>query len=352
MRIISKNEGKQPKKRPLTPWQQANLEYMKKKTAETKKQAEKKAPEVEKGSAPAENLSAEKSAEKKVFPADAPPVPIDKPADTTDDLEEELPFFDRLPKDRKLYQRMGLLIGMFLLPLIVLGYYISPFSRLAGVRVENNEHVSKAAIEKTVSLQVGENLWPQYFERQAKVAQLKKKEARIKNATITFNGANRFVINVTEYKEVAFLEHNGKYSPIIENGQIMPVDQKKATGDLPILENFKGSKRILAVLSRYKKLSEEIQQGISQIKFAPTTENDELLQIFMNDGNQVLVSITELDQKMKYYPQVVKQMNKAKMQGVVDMEAGIYSYPYPNEKKTKSSQQNTTSYSQELKENE
>lgn len=364
MSTISKNERKQPKKRPLTPWQQANLEYMQKKAAENKEKATKEETNVTPLTPPSEkpvkkeltitgkSVNEESATKKNAFPDDAPPVPVDEPADTTDDLEEKLSFFERLPKDKQLYQRMGILIGLFLIPSLILGYYISPLSQLAGVTVQHNEHVSKATIKETVDLKLGDNLWPQYFDREAKVARLEKKEARIKSATIKFNGANRFVIDVNEYEEVAFLEHNGAYSPIIANGKVMPVDQKKATGDLPILENFKGSKRILAVLAGYKKLSEEIQQGISQIKYAPSAENRELLQIFMNDGNQVLVSINELDKKMAYYPQVVKQMNKAKFKGVVDMEAGIYSYPYPNEKKTKSTHQNTTSQSEELRENE
>ena len=50
----------------------------------------------------------------------------------------------------------------------------------------------------------------------------------------------------------------------------------------------------------------------------------------MNDGNRVIVNISDLSEKMAYYSQVAEQMDKP---GIVDMEVGIFSYPY--EKKVK-----------------
>ena len=45
----------------------------------------------------------------------------------------------------------------------------------------------------------------------------------------------------------------------------------------------------------------------------------------MNDGNRVIVNISDLSEKMAYYSQVAEQMDKP---GIVDMEVGIFSYPY------------------------
>ncbi|MBA0948564.1 cell division protein FtsQ, partial [Enterococcus gallinarum] len=58
--------------------------------------------------------------------------------------------------------------------------------------------------------------------------------------------------------------------------------------------------------------------------------NKNLIQLNMNDGNQVIVNIQNLASQMKYYPQVAKEM---KEKGVIDMEVGIFSYPYSESKK-------------------
>ena len=176
--------------------------------------------------------------------------------------------------------------------------------------------------------------------------QLKKQELQIEDATVRIDGFNHFAVTIKEYAEVAYLESNGKYSPVISSGKVIPIEVEKSDGSLPILESFTNSKRILHVLDQYKKLSEEVKQGISQIKYAPTSENKELLEILMNDGNKVLVSIDDLGKKMNYYPQVVEQMNEKEIKGVVDMEAGIYSYPYEDNSSEADTTQSTTNQSE------
>ncbi len=51
----------------------------------------------------------------------------------------------------------------------------------------------------------------------------------------------------------------------------------------------------------------------------------------MNDGNQVILNINNLANQMKYYSQVAKDMDE---KGVIDMEVGIYSYPYSSTQET------------------
>ena len=65
----------------------------------------------------------------------------------------------------------------------------------------------------------------------------------------------------------------------------------------------------------------------------------------MNDGNKVLVSINDLGSKMKYYPQIAKEMSDKGIRGIVDMEAGIYSYPYTENSTTEDATQNSTDQS-------
>ncbi|GCF93966.1 cell division protein DivIB [Enterococcus florum] len=350
------NDKDKPKKQPndlndMTPWQQANLEYLKKLDEEKQKSLddEKTTSENEKPTEESEPAGTDSPNDHESLE------PIENEEDFEDlEMFEDHSggpangsFLDRLPnirheRYRRLYRRSTFLVLLFALPSIFLLYYISPLSKLADVTITGNEQVSAQEIKKDLDFSIGENLWQQYFQRNEYIAQLKKQELRIKDATIRFNGANKFEVDVKEYHEVAYLEHDDKYSPVLPNGKIIPLNMDQAKGGLPILEGFTGPGRILSVLKQYDQLSEEVRQGVSQIKYAPSEENEELLQIFMNDGNQVLVSIPEMSKKMYYYPQIVKEMDAADFKGVVDMEAGIYSYPYPEETSDSGSIQEST----------
>lgn len=357
MRIISREEFPEEKREPeekskpenLTPWQLANMEYLKQKALE-KGEPE---PTTDTSEQSAETVNpnepADEESEEKIE-SELPPV-----MESENEEEAQEPpkgprngsFLERLPnirheRNRKLVRRATILIAIFSIPALLLLYYISPLGKLGGVSVKGNEKIASEIITNELDFSVGDNLWHQYFNREDNIKNLKKHELQIENAQVRIDGFNQFEVTVKEYPEVAYLESNGKYSPVISNGKIIPVEVEKSNGELPILESFTSSKRILKVLEEYKQLSEEVKQGISQIKYAPTDENKELLEIFMNDGNKVLVRISDLSSKMKYYPQIAKDMNDKEIKGIVDMEAGIYSYPYTENSTTEDSTQSST----------
>lgn len=369
MKIISRkefpeepNESQKPAEPEiLTPWQLANMEYMKQKALENKEaQPEESLSESEEDEAAADDLPTEPEKESENVAAVK-----EKNTASEDSEPKEIPseevklpsgprngsFLDRLPnirheRNRLLVRRSSILIGLFAIPALFLLYYISPLADLGAVTIKGNEHVATETIKQELDFNIGGNLWSQFFGRNDNVKQLKKQELQIEDATVRIDGFNHFAVTIKEYAEVAYLESNGKYSPVISSGKVIPIEVEKSDGSLPILESFTNSKRILHVLDQYKKLSEEVKQGISQIKYAPTSENKELLEILMNDGNKVLVSIDDLGKKMNYYPQVVEQMNEKEIKGVVDMEAGIYSYPYEDNSSEADTTQSTTNQSE------
>lgn len=360
MRIISREEfpeekkelEEKPKQENLTPWQLANMEYLKQRAienGETEAQPQKSEQPTETSSASEPANTENEMAEEKEDEVDV--TVIKEVEEEPDKGPKNGSFLERLPnikheRNRRLMRRSSILIVLFSIPALLLLYYISPLGKLGGVSIKGNEKISTEIIKKELNFTVGDNLWSQYFDRKDNVKKLKKQELQIEDAEVHIDGFNHFEVQIKEYPEVAYLESNGKYSPVIANGKIIPVEVEKSDGELPILESFTGSKRILKVLEGYKKLTEEVKQGISQIKYAPTSENKELLEIFMNDGNKVLVSINDFGSKMKYYPQIAKEMNDKETKGVVDMEAGIYSYPYTEDSSTEDSTQNSIDQSE------
>lgn len=260
-------------------------------------------------------------------------------------IDKPFSFSDHLPnfkayRDKKLRKRLLILVVIFLVPLLGSLYYISPLSKVSAVVVAENPLTPKEALIESSQIVKNERLWPQFFARQRIATAIEKANPRVKKATITLQQWNQLHLHVEEYSESAYLVKGNDYLPILENGTILQEPQKEVTKGRVIVENFTDETLILETLKQYKELPEEIQDAISQITYAPSKKNEELLTIFMNDGNQVIVGISKLADHMKYYLQVAKEMSG---KGVIDMEVGIYSYSYPSnetekEENTKSSE--------------
>ena len=76
---------------------------------------------------------------------------------------------------------------------------------------------------------------------------------------------------------MALLASDNHYSPILESGVVVNEPSDQPLEGLPILESFSDQSKIKEVLTAYQKLSQEIREGISQIKYTPRDSNDELL---------------------------------------------------------------------------
>ncbi|MDZ5508203.1 cell division protein FtsQ/DivIB [Enterococcus cecorum] len=327
----SKLDKKENSQKKPTPWQEAHQKYLEEKRLMDK--ILKKNQEQEESESLAEPSEEVEQQEKN----ERPMIEILSSEKSTERTRENISFSDKLPKmkdyrQRKLYRRLALIISLFLIPLVGCIYYISPLGQLAKVDVIHNQQVPSEQIVKTANFKINEPLWEQYFSRQSAIQKIQKISPWIKAVNVKIVHFNQFQINVTEYHRVAYLLTGDKYYDILENGQVLknPITQDQLQSGLPILEGFTSKKLILKTLKAYHKLPEEFKQSISQIKSTPRAENDQLLTLNMNDQNQVLINIDQLTKKLPYYAKVASNMQEP---GIVDMEVGLFTYPYPKEEK-------------------
>ncbi len=304
----------------LTPWQKEHLLYLESQGID---------PEI--AEEPETEILLDKTLDS--FEEEALDAPNEKDeGNSQSTIDKPFSFSDHLPnfkayRDKKLRKRLLILVVIFLVPLLGSLYYISPLSKVSAVVVAENPLTPKEALIESSQIVKNERLWPQFFARQRIATAIEKANPRVKKATITLQQWNQLHLHVEEYSESAYLVKGNAYLPILENGTILQEPQKEVTKGRVIVENFTDETLILETLKQYKELPEEIQDAISQITYAPSKNNEELLTIFMNDGNQVIVGISKLADHMKYYLQVAKEMSE---KGVIDMEVGIYSYSYPS----------------------
>lgn len=304
----------------LTPWQIANRKYL--------EEQAKKAVEQNRESTDEDDLvDEENEAANEISEEELEKIEEEIEEKTTGEPYNGS-FADRLPnlktqRNRILYKRLSIIFIVLSIPLLFLVYYISPLSKLAKVEVTGNKEVTANEVVSGMKLETGENLWDQYFHKKTYISNLEKKQPRIKSASIQLENLNQLKVNVAEYDEVALVSKNDQYYPVLENGTVLSEAIENPTKNLPILENFTSDAKIKEFLKEYKQLSSEKQKTISEVKYAPSDSNKELLNLYMNDGNQVIINISNLVSQMKYYSKVAKDMDGT---GVIDMEVGIFSY--------------------------
>lgn len=340
-KLPNESEGEQN----LTPWQKANRKYLAEHEKKEEQKEEQKEEKNENTNEPAASTSATKEAdsaegEKQEATASDPMKKGDsEPFEKIEQPKIGSPyngsFLNRLPnlknqRNKVLYRRLTFIISILTIPLIFLIYYVSPYSRLQGITVSGNQMITSQIAIADSHLAIDGNVWSQYFHKNQYLDTLKKEQPRVESAQLHFKSINTFELAIKEYKEIALVMKDGEYFPVIENGKVLKEKVANPTKNLPILENFTDNAKISQLVKEYNQLTSELQKAISEIKYTPKESNKNLIQLNMNDGNQVIVNIQNLASQMKYYPQVAKEM---KEKGVIDMEVGIFSYPYSESKK-------------------
>lgn len=340
-KLPNESEGEQN----LTPWQKANRKYLAEHEKKEEQKEEQKEEKNENTNEPAASTSATKEAdsaegEKQEATASDPMKKGDsEPFEKIEQPKIGSPyngsFLNRLPnlknqRNKVLYRRLTFIISILTIPLIFLIYYVSPYSRLQGITVSGNQMITSQTAIADSHLAIDGNVWSQYFHKNQYLDTLKKEQPRVESAQLHFKSINTFELAIKEYKEIALVMKDGEYFPVIENGKVLKEKVANPTKNLPILENFTDNAKISQLVKEYNQLTSELQKAISEIKYTPKESNKNLIQLNMNDGNQVIVNIQNLASQMKYYPQVAKEM---KEKGVIDMEVGIFSYPYSESKK-------------------
>lgn len=228
---------------------------------------------------------------------------------------------------RKVRYQLYAAITILTIALSITFYYMTPLSSLGKVNVVGNSTLSEQEVIKTSQFKTGQRLWHQYFAKNKAIQRIDRLPG-VKRVTISLDHLNQFTIHMTEYPIVGYVSVDKiKYSPVLSDGTIVTshIAKKKPMGIL--YTGFKQGKYLSSVIQAYQKVPANVRKLVTQITSTPSKSNKQLVTIYMKDGNQVKIDGLKME-KLKYYPQIASQMDNT---GVVDMEVGIYSYPYGND---------------------
>ena len=205
-------------------------------------------------------------------------------------------------------------------------YLISPNGQVQRYEVVGTHELSDKTVLNAAGLRTGQSLLAtvnqsDYFSQEAK-----RKNPQINNLKLSIKSDNTLQVKVDEIVKVGYVKAGNKYYPILENGSMLNQGlSNQQVGGLPLYDGFTSDKQLRKTLSEFGKLSDPLRHAVSEIVWSPNSQNNQRLLIYMNDGNEVLISADELSKKMKYYPGMVAQL---KQTGVADLQVGAYFKPY------------------------
>lgn len=123
-------------------------------------------------------------------------------------------------------------------------------------------------------------------------------------------------INIKEKKVLYYVRSIDKYKT--SDGNLY--DLNNMVG-IPILINFVPEEIEKSFVDKFKEIDSNIISRISEIEYSKTTYDEKRFLLYMNDGNEVYITISKLSNLNKY-TEIVKKIGNKK--GILYLDSGNY----------------------------
>jgi len=169
-----------------------------------------------------------------------------------------------------------------------------------------------------------------------KMEQNIKLQDGVKNVKISRHFPNKVTVDIKEYDIVGVVPDGSDFNPLLENGQILTSVTHVDGSNAPVVSDFARKER-QQLVSILNETNPAILNAISEINFVPNKEASRRIQIFMNDGLEVIGDLRTLGDKLNYYPSMAKNVPRNQKgdlvkPGIIDLEVGSVFIPYESKK--------------------
>ena len=222
-----------------------------------------------------------------------------------------------------LYRAIPVLVISSLLILLSL-YFITPLGSLKNIVVTGNERVTQDEIIKATQIDSRDYTLTTFLNRNQYANNLKKANAWIEKAEISYQFPITFKIQVTEFKILAYEASTGNIYPVISNGTVInqPV-KKEALPENYMRLNLSDKAKVKKLMQELSDVPDSIKNEIQTVDLTPSKATKDLLTLTMRDEHKIIVPLSDIHKKLPYYSRVHPLLTEP---SIVDMEAGIFSY--------------------------
>lgn len=197
-------------------------------------------------------------------------------------------------KKRKLKKKVKIICILFIL-MIIVGYLLSPYSKIKTIQVRGNENISKEEIIEYISV----DLSSYYFLVDKKNIQNEVKECPvIKQVSVQMDWVGHLIIEVEEASPIAYAQINDIYYEINDIGNIVEIDNIEGMKSLPFVSHFKDKDILKKFAEGFCQVPSLMQNEISDIILESQKADPHKLKCLMKDNKKVYVRIEDLATKL------------------------------------------------------
>ncbi|KXH79900.1 cell division protein FtsQ/DivIB [Sporosarcina sp. HYO08] len=241
------------------------------------------------------------------------------------DIEERIPSM-REKRRRKTNKKFILTLTVFVLALLVVLYLQSPLSKVEKIQVNGGMLHDADFYVKESEILIGKSLWS---VRTGDVEKKLEKLKGVQHAEVSRKWYRDIEITITEWPTIAYVEEEGQYRLVVENGELFPHAETFPGVEAPILNNFLQKDEMMGMIKQLVQLDKSIYHLLSEIVYVDREGGADRVIAYMDDGYEVHAIISTFAEKMAYYPEMIAQLDDLE-KGVIDIEVGTYFIPYRN----------------------
>lgn len=222
------------------------------------------------------------------------------------------------------YKKWSIILFSATIIFLVASYLISSKSDVKEIVVNGNEHLSTEEILERSEIKEKDKM---YLTSEGKAEQNISLLPIVESITVERDFPNTVNITVKEFDVVAYVESKGRYYPVLENEQILRGFDMTPT-DAPIIHFFDGVE-FEGMVKSLKQMNPQILAMISEIFYRPNEETNSRIQLYMNDGQEIVADYNTIGDKIDYYAGMKKEIGNKK--GLIDLEVSNTFLPYSSE---------------------
>ena len=216
-------------------------------------------------------------------------------------------------------KRRKLKLKRFFLTMVLLGLLFSVGFLIATMPVKNiyvkgNNYVSEDEIISASGIDLESSFL--LINSKNIIKKIKKNEF-IKKVKIYKKIGNKLILSVNEYKILCLDNDNNL---VLENGKVL--ENKYNLTDIPVMINIIDNKDVKKnFLKKFSLINSNILRQISQIEYSPVDVDADRFILYMDDGNEVIITLTKI-QKLNKYNNIVEKMDGNF--GIIYLDSGNY----------------------------
>ncbi|KRM91647.1 cell division protein FtsQ/DivIB [Fructilactobacillus florum] len=231
----------------------------------------------------------------------------------------------QLQKERHRKNRLFVLPAWIALLLgsLISAYFASPLSRIETIRLV--APAKQTELRQHVPFQTGDTLVVFMQRKGQTVKKLQRADPQVDHVQVDRRNWNHIQIKVSLFPIVAMVNHHQRPFPVYSNGKIgdAPISKQAQQPQLR-LDGLQNPGQIAELIGAIQHLNPKLQRQIVAVKNRATRDNPQRVELLMDDGNEVVLGINQIKEKMPYYPDLKTNL---KQKSRINLEFNPYSQP-------------------------